>query len=190
MIFLFSKKYSDQELLEIFPEAKTIIPEKISEWQEEYDKLANEIKGFLTAVYERCPEKDVWFWEIVAEKLMIPDLLKIENHILRLKRQQIIAKGKSNRRQENYEKFQEKIILARSYPIYELARDKLDLKPSGKNFVALCPFHNEKTPSCYFYTETNTFVCFGCGEKSDIIKFTMHFYGVGFRDAVEMLQAR
>jgi hypothetical protein len=182
-----TKKYSDRELLEIFPEAKKIIPEKISEWQDEYDSLTNDIKELLKAVDEYCP-KDAWFYEIIAEKMMIPDLLKIENHILRLKRQQMIASSKGNKHQKYFENFQEMIAIAKAHPICELARDKLELKPSGKNFIALCPFHDEKTPSCYFYTETNTFVCFGCGQKGDVIKFTMQLYGVGFKDAVKMLQ--
>lgn len=179
-----TKKYSDRELVEIFPEASEIIPEKISEWQEKYDCLEAEIKSALSKV----PEKDAWFYDIVFEKLLIPGLLEIENHIFRLKRQLLITQGSTDKSFRNYENFQEMLAIAKNHPIFELARDKLELKPAGKNFVALCPFHNEKTPSCYFYTATNTFVCFGCGEKGDVIKFTMLFYGVGFKDAVKMLQ--
>jgi len=135
----------------------------------------------------KVPKKDRWFWDIFFKKLKIPALLKIENHIFRLKRQLSISNGptRTNRKWEN---FQEMIAIAKTYPICELARDKLELKPSGKNFVALCPFHNEKTPSCYFYTETNTFYCFGCNEKGDVIKFIMLLYGIEFKEAVRMLQ--
>jgi len=176
-------RYTDKELLEIFPQAKDSIPEAILEWQEKHDDLAEEIKS----TYSKVPEKDRWFYDILFERLRIPELLQIENHIFRLKRQLAIAKGPTSSGGK-WENFQEMIDIAKTRSISELARDKLQLKPSGKNFVALCPFHNEKTPSCYFYTETNSFYCFGCNEKGDVIKFTMLFYGIGFREAVRMLQ--
>ncbi|PIV85902.1 MAG: hypothetical protein COW50_04490 [Candidatus Moranbacteria bacterium CG17_big_fil_post_rev_8_21_14_2_50_41_107] len=72
--------------------------------------------------------------------------------------------------------------------MYELARSQIDLKSSGKNFVGLCPFHMEKTPSFYLYTETNSFYCFGCQTGGDVITLTMHLYSIRFTDAVAMLQ--
>ena len=53
-----------------------------------------------------------------------------------------------------------------------LSKD-LRLIKSGANFKALCPFHNEKTPSFIVNTEKNTFNCFGCGKSGDIFSFLM-----------------
>ena len=177
-------KLNDKELLGLFPEAKEIIPDTILSWQKKHDRLSTEIKSALSMV----PQKNQWFYDIVFEKLEIPKLLEIENHIFLLKRQLALSNNSVKNHFNRREDFQEMIAIAKSKPLSELARDKLELKPSGKNFVALCPFHNEKTPSCYFYTETNTFYCFGCNEKGDVIKFVMLLYGIGFVEAVKMLQ--
>ncbi|MCX6762583.1 MAG: CHC2 zinc finger domain-containing protein [Candidatus Moranbacteria bacterium] len=62
------------------------------------------------------------------------------------------------------------------------------MRHSGRNFISLCPFHNEKHASFYIYPETNTFHCFGCQENGDVIKLTMHLHGTDFQGAVQMLQ--
>lgn len=174
--------FTNQELLKIFPEAKNIIPEKIKEWQEKCDEIKNEIREVLDKI-EKTSKKDLWFYEIYIAKFYLPTLYKYERHILRLK---MFLNSSEKRKQ--FINFKEKIEIAHNYPIYELARDKLDFRPSGKNFVALCPFHDERTPSFYLYTETNTFICFGCNEKGDVIKLCMHLYGLDFKEAVQMLQ--
>ncbi len=84
--------------------------------------------------------------------------------------------------------FQEKILLARNYPIAELVRGRLELKQAGKNSKCLCPFHLEKHPSCVIFVDTNSFVCFSCGEKGDVIKLAMHIYGLSFKQIIDMLQ--
>ena len=84
--------YGDKELFQIFPEAKEFIPEKILDWQEKYEKLAKEIKSVLGKV----PKTETWFYDILAEALMIPELLKIESHIYRLKRQFSIISGSAS----------------------------------------------------------------------------------------------
>lgn len=62
------------------------------------------------------------------------------------------------------------------------------LKKSGINrLVGVCPFHQEKHGSFTIYTNTNTFYCFGCHEKGDIITFYQKLYGVSFWEAVKQL---
>jgi len=182
--------FSENQLVEMFqPESPKVLASALSERQKEYNAVSEEIKTMILRVRKEAPQ-DLWFYEILAEKMpkLIPKLLQIENHIYRLKWELSILKRKSNKNYEYRVSFQEKILIARRYPIFELARSKLDLKPSGKNYVCLCFSHNEKTPSLYFYTETNTFVCFGCDLKGDVITLTMHLYGLSFRDTVIMLQ--
>ena len=67
-----------------------------------------------------------------------------------------------------------------------LASLYISLKPQGKRFIALCPFHKEKTPSFYM-NEDGMFHCFGCGKGGDIIKFIMEMERMSFIDALYFL---
>ncbi len=66
----------------------------------------------------------------------------------------------------------------------------ITILPSGKNFKAKCPFHNEKTPSFFISPERGNYYCFGCAEKGDIFSFVEKFEGVDFRGALKILGAR
>jgi DNA primase len=57
----------------------------------------------------------------------------------------------------------------------------------GREFVGLCPFHNEKTPSFSVVEDKAFYHCFGCGAHGDVIGFTMRISGAGFREAIETL---
>jgi len=178
-------KYSDREVLETFPEAKEIIPEKIKEWEEILENEKDDLKDCLISIYnQKLDAFSTWFGEQVAKLFLMPPLLEANGHILRLKRMMSVFKPNGKRPDH----WQEKVEKARQYPIAELARSKLELRQAGRNFVSLCPFHNEKHASFYVYTGTNTFCCFGCQEKGDVIKLTMHLYGIDFKEAVQMLQ--
>ena len=56
--------------------------------------------------------------------------------------------------------------------IVELASEYLTLKKAGRNFIGLCPFHQEKTPSFTVNREKQIFYCFGCGEGGNVITFS------------------
>lgn len=66
----------------------------------------------------------------------------------------------------------------------------VSLKRAGKNYKALCPFHNEKTPSFIVNPERQTFKCFGCGEGGDVFTFVEKHERVEFREALEILAER
>ena len=61
------------------------------------------------------------------------------------------------------------------------------VKKKGANFLGLCPFHNEKTPSFTVFPATKSFYCFGCGAGGDVISFIMRAENLDYRDAVEYL---
>ncbi len=63
----------------------------------------------------------------------------------------------------------------------------LSLKPSGRNFVGLCPFHNEKTPSFNVSRERQIWHCFGCGEGGHVFSFLMRHENLTFPEAVRQL---
>ena len=62
------------------------------------------------------------------------------------------------------------------------------LARKGCEFVALCPFHNEKTPSFTVNEDKGFYHCFGCAAHGDVIAFVMAFAGCSFREAVEELR--
>ena len=71
--------------------------------------------------------------------------------------------------------------------IVELISQYLPLKRSGKNFVALCPFHKEKTPSFTISPDKQIFYCFGCGKGGNVYSFLMEYEKISFLEAVKIL---
>ncbi len=74
--------------------------------------------------------------------------------------------------------------------IVDVLSSYIELSPSGINYKAKCPFHNEKTPSFFVSTDRNGYYCFGCGAKGDIFSFVQNFEGVDFRGALKTLAER
>src|ERR1700730_12656716 len=64
------------------------------------------------------------------------------------------------------------------------------LKRAGANFKALCPFHQEKTPSFHVSPQRQTFHCFGCGVGGSVFRFVMEYEHIDFPSAVRKLAAR
>ncbi len=74
--------------------------------------------------------------------------------------------------------------------IVEVISEYLPLKRRGANYVALCPFHAEKTPSFTVNEEKRLFYCFGCHTGGSVITFLMRQEGMSFVDATRMLARR
>ncbi len=66
----------------------------------------------------------------------------------------------------------------------------LDLKPAGKNYKTLCPFHTEKTPSFFVKPESDSFACYGCNKFGDVFTFVQNMENVGFVEAMNLLIER
>ncbi|MCF6311050.1 MAG: DNA primase [Verrucomicrobiales bacterium] len=71
--------------------------------------------------------------------------------------------------------------------IVDVISSYFPLKKAGANFLALCPFHNEKTPSFNVTPSKQIYYCFGCGEGGDAIRFVMHYENLTFPDAASRL---
>ncbi|CCO09116.1 DNA primase [Desulforamulus hydrothermalis] len=74
--------------------------------------------------------------------------------------------------------------------IVEIVARYVPLEKRGKNYLALCPFHQEKTPSFNVSQEKQAFHCFGCGVGGNVFSFIMMVEGLSFLDAVRFLAAR
>lgn len=64
------------------------------------------------------------------------------------------------------------------------------LKKGGKDWVGLCPFHNEKSPSFSVSEAKQFYYCYGCGASGDAVGFVRDHLGVSFREAVESINGR
>ncbi len=64
------------------------------------------------------------------------------------------------------------------------------LRKAGRNYMGLCPFHGEKTPSFSVSRDKGTYYCFGCRRGGDVIDFVVEFHRLSFAEAVERLAAQ
>jgi len=74
--------------------------------------------------------------------------------------------------------------------LVEVASEYLHLTRRGKDYVALCPFHQEKTPSFTVSREKQIFHCFGCGTGGNVFHFLMAMENLTFPEAVRQLAER
>lgn len=72
-----------------------------------------------------------------------------------------------------------------SISIVDVISEYVQLRKRGKNFVGLCPFHNEKTPSFTVTEEKQIFHCFGCHTGGNVFKFLMEYKKISFIEAVQ-----
>lgn len=74
--------------------------------------------------------------------------------------------------------------------IVEVISDYLTLKKVGRNYLGLCPFHSEKTPSFTVNEEKGIFHCFGCGVGGNVFNFLMRYNHLSFPESVEQVARR
>jgi len=74
--------------------------------------------------------------------------------------------------------------------IVHLISEYVALKKAGRNFIGLCPFHKEKTPSFSVRPDKQIFYCFGCGVGGNVFSFLMNINGMTFPEAVRYLAGK
>ncbi|NOT32830.1 MAG: DNA primase, partial [Candidatus Eisenbacteria bacterium] len=74
--------------------------------------------------------------------------------------------------------------------IVEVIGQTVVLKRAGRNWVGVCPFHKEKSPSFSVNSERQFYHCFGCKAGGDVFRFVMETEKIGFVEAAEMLSRR
>lgn len=175
-------RFTDKELLEIFPEVKAIIPEKIAELAERRNRFFDTIKKELTVIKHRVTDEfSQWFWREWIKVNEGEELLKIDGQISRLRGLLSVAKGRVPKGRLTEEQIQRALAV----PIENLIGQPL--RKSGGALVGLCPFHPEKHPSFYVYPETNSCWCYGCNQGGNVINFVRLLYGHSFKEAVQYL---
>lgn len=74
-----------------------------------------------------------------------------------------------------------------SAQIVDVVSDFVSLKRRGANFIACCPFHNEKTPSFYVSPSKGIYKCFGCGKSGTAVGFVMEHENMTYVEALKYL---
>ena len=80
--------------------------------------------------------------------------------------------------------------IRKAVDIVDVVNDYVQLRKQGKNYIGLCPFHGEKTPSFSVSTEKQLYHCFGCGAGGNVFSFLMTLEGFTFIETVKQLAAR
>lgn len=71
--------------------------------------------------------------------------------------------------------------------IVDVIGETIALTKAGRNYIGLCPFHGEKTPSFNVVEDKQFYHCFGCGKSGDVFKFVEETRGIPFAEAVAVL---
>lgn len=88
----------------------------------------------------------------------------------------------------DYQKLLEEI--KNKLDIVDLISEYINLTKAGQNYRALCPFHNEKTPSFFISPSKQIFHCFGCGKGGDVVSFLMEYEKISFNEALSILASK
>ena len=112
----------------------------------------------------------------------------LKENLLKIPQGQPAAKHLVKPVSRKQKKFNEQLEIAREVDLESVVEQYVDLRRSGEyRMVGLCPFHSEKTPSFFVYTNDNHFYCFGCQEFGDVIKFIRLVENLTFKQAVNTL---
>jgi len=169
------------ELIQAFPEAEEILPTKVQEWLLEKEHLIEEVRDKIRQ-YKNT--NDYWLVRYTISEFIIPKIKQADRHIARLKILMKAYKGKLPKDIIT----DEDVRQAKQYDIKWLYEEKGGkLKRIGRNYIGLCPFHEEKHPSFQIYTNSNSFYCFGCNRGGDAITFVQKIFALSFIGAVEYM---
>lgn len=109
-------------------------------------------------------------------------------------KRQLEALKKSQRKKVNIFEFSYELIdaIKERVALVDML-DELGIKKrrsGGNRYVVICPFHDEKTPSCMIYTDEDKFHCFGCQADGDVIDFYQQYLDIEFDEALSRLTDR
>jgi len=170
--------YSLRELAEIFPEAKQAMKDSREEIIRSLIGIQQKQENSVE-LYTRYSQ--AWPVARATIELLEEERIKQETILKRLERNIAFL--------ENNKEIKEIDICAvkdRHNLVEVVQQYGIILKKRGKNYVGLCPFHNEKTAS--FNVNEKLFHCFGCDKAGDVITFVQEIEKVDFRKALDILK--
>ncbi|QQE12453.1 DNA primase [Planctomycetota bacterium] len=84
----------------------------------------------------------------------------------------------------------QKLEIQAATDIVRLIGEQVQLRPKGREFACLCPFHDDKNPSMFVSPQKQIYKCFSCGAGGDVFTFVMNYHKMTFPEALEHLAER
>jgi len=164
-----------KDFLDIFPEVKELVKVKRTELLQEREKiLKEEVRPFMERISFLKDEFSRIFWREAYITCFTNNLKKINEELKKLSLYQKFFTSDNS--------WEEKFLQAKERRILDLYPFKR-LRRIGNRYLALCPFHEEKTGSFWVFPE-NRFHCFGCGADGDAIDFVSKINNISIKEAV------
>lgn len=178
-------RFTDAFLLEAFGDALDTMDDKVAELKQNQEKYIKDIY-YLGQKYVHGDDLSSCFARLCIEIFFIRDLQKTEKSLFLIQRLRDRKNQPKNNKKGRLTPGD--IEKARNVSLVDVADRQIgQLRRNGKNYIAKCPFHDERTPSFYLYTESNRFYCFGCGASGDVIAFVEKSMGLDFKAAIYYL---
>lgn len=177
-------QYTAAQLLEIFPEARAIIPKKIIEWRQLRAVAIKNLRNKIIQVKTIVAPENQWLHRVFLKHLDAEEVAKIGRHISRLERLRAIG---------SYEPYfsghlnASMLVSARTVPTVEILQKHVTLRKTGRQYIGLCFLHKERKPSLVVYPDTHSWYCFGCNEGGDNIALVRKLFSFSFQEAVTYL---
>lgn len=179
------RKFTISNLVQWFPEGIHIVRDLLRGLKSRESEISLKMTKLNTSIEEQqLDDFSEYFHKEIVSQFIGDELRRVQKQIRYLKAlRRAYLPFKKHTGRINDQMIQE----ARDTDIEEVASYHLELKRSGQNFVSLCPFHNEKTPSFYLFTKNNRFKCFGCGASGDPISLVMQLHNLDFVNSILFL---
>lgn len=171
-------------LHEIIPEKITKILDDMLMMEEKYFRWKTVIKNLKFK--KELNEFGVYFWSVIAEmefmeyevyRKWLIYWLSVYEKLPEI----IMPKVKYKKYVDNKQQIEQ----IKQKPIENFYNGQLHT--TGSRLFGRCPFHEERTPSFFIFTNNNTFHCFGCSKNGDVIDFLMLTKKIDFREAMRLL---
>lgn len=178
-------RFTDLELLDMFGEALDTMDDKVAELKALQKQYVQKIFHYGKK-YVHGEDTASLFARFCIDHFLLSTLQKVEKSLSLIERLRWLKHTPKNKRKNGL--FPADIEIARGVSLVQLAEKHTGkVRRSGNNYIAQCPFHEDKTPSLYIYSQSNRFHCFGCGAHGDAIAFVRKVTGMDFKEAVYYL---